>query len=153
MSAEIASRLLNLECECGITSAKHRTWHILAMMLRGLPHISQAKRIKMYYIGNMMAESVQANTTAEKTEGCTKCGATLDTKGYPLWCKKCQAAYRRDYSALRKEMSESRGYAAGVSAFRDHIARKFEAIGTSATFNGSVAAKWVRGEQISMPQD
>jgi len=50
-------------------------------------------------------------------------------------------------------MSETRGYAAGVSAFREHIVKKFEAIGTTATFNGSVAAKWVRGEQISLPQD
>ncbi len=83
----------------------------------------------------------------------TDCGKPLDTSGSPPWCKACRAKYQRDYQSLRKEMSESRGYAAGVSAFRDHIVKKFEAIGTSANFTGSVAAQWVRGEQISMPQD
>ena len=101
----------------------------------------------------MMAESDQMNEEQEKPEGCTKCGGPLDTSGYPLWCKKCQAKWHRQNYALKKELRESRGYAAGVSAFRDHIVKKFEAIGTTATFNGAVAAKWVRGEQISLPQD
>jgi len=112
------------------------------MMLRGLQHNNQAKGEIIYYIGDMESEAK-----------CSRCEGSLDTKGYPLWCKACRAKNQREYNALLKQMSETRGYAAGVSAFRDHIAKKFEAIGTTATFNGAVAAKWVRGEQISLPQD
>jgi len=84
---------------------------------------------------------------------CARCEKPLDTNGSPHWCKACRAKYQREYQLLRVEMSETRGYAAGVSAMREHIVRKFEAIGTTATFNGSVAAQWVRGEQLTMPQD
>lgn len=87
----------------------------------------------------------------------TLCGMILDREGSPKWCKKCWAIYQKEYQENHKEtlrkMTESRGYAAGISAFREHIVKKFEAIGTTATFNGAVAAKWVRGEQITMPQD
>ena len=84
---------------------------------------------------------------------CSKCDGVLDSTGFPKWCKACRRTWDKDYRALKLEMSESRGFAAGVSAARDHIVRKFEAIGTTATFNGAVAAQWVRGEQIPMPQD
>ena len=122
-------------------------------MLRGLQYNRLANRAKMYYIGFMMAESDQMNDEQEKPEGCTKCGGSLDTSGYPLWCKKCQAKWHRQNYALKKELRESRGYAAGVSAFRSHLIQKLEKIPTGYTFNGPTAAEWVRNEQISLPQD
>lgn len=42
-------------------------------------------------------------------------------------------------------MTESRGYAAGVTAFREHIVKKFNALGY-AQFTGVDAAQWVRSE-------
>jgi hypothetical protein len=43
-------------------------------------------------------------------------------------------------------MSETRGFAAGVSALREHLVKKFNAIPPSATFNGPQAAQWVKTE-------
>ena len=113
------------------------------MMLRGLQHNRLAKGEIIYYIGDMELEAK-----------CSKCeSGKVEDEHYPRWCKTCRAKWQREYQALRKDLSETRGYAAGVSAFREHIVKKFEAIGTTATFNGAVAAQWVRGEQISISQD
>lgn len=57
---------------------------------------------------------------------CTKCGGDLDTKGFPLWCKKCQNVYRKQYYAVLKERAQKNGVAAGVQLMRDYLASQFE---------------------------
>ncbi len=60
---------------------------------------------------------------------CGRCTEELDTEGSPRWCKKCRAKYQREYQGLRKEMSETRGYAAGCSAMREFISTYFQQFG------------------------
>ncbi len=60
---------------------------------------------------------------------CSRCEEPLDTDGSPRWCKKCRAKYRREYESTKKEMSESRGYAAGQSAMRAALAGYFYRFG------------------------
>jgi hypothetical protein len=60
---------------------------------------------------------------------CGRCESDLDTEGSPRWCKKCRAKYQREYQSLRKEMNESRGYAAGCSAMRDFMVGYFAQFG------------------------
>lgn len=67
----------------------------------------------------------------------------LDTAGSPPWCKTCRAKYQRDYKAMRAEMSESRGFAAGVSAMRAYLAAHFERLG-SGSFSGYESAHLIR---------
>ena len=75
-----------------------------------------------------------ATDTASKK--CTKCDGPLDTTSYPLWCLKCRAAHRREYEATKKEMSESRGFAAGMNAMREYLARNFRQYGSAGSFTG-----------------
>jgi len=84
---------------------------------------------------------------------CSKCERDLDASGFPRWCKVCRAKYQREWCALRKEMSETRGFAAGVSAFREHLLKKFSAIPASYMFSGPVAAEWVRTEPFNSTQE
>lgn len=72
---------------------------------------------------------------AAAADHCTKCKEPLDTEGYPLFCKACRAKYQREYQAMRKEMSESRGFCAGISAMRALLVREFNAQG-SGSFTG-----------------
>jgi hypothetical protein len=72
----------------------------------------------MYYIISM--------PDAEVLELCSRCEADLDTTGYPKWCKKCRAKYRREYVSLRAQMQETRGFAAGVSAMRAAVEARFQ---------------------------
>jgi hypothetical protein len=81
-------------------------------------------------------------TPVEATRDCSRCEGALDTTGAPAWCKKCRAAYQREYKRLVKDMSESRGFSAGVSALRDALVRQFAASG--GTFTGPMAANWIR---------
>lgn len=81
---------------------------------------------------------------------CTKCESDLDTTGYPLWCKACRAKHKREYEATRKEMTESRGFAAGVTAMREYLAVNFRQYGTAGSFTGLEIAQTimsVRGPQ------
>lgn len=57
---------------------------------------------------------------------CSRCENALDTNGFPKWCKKCRAAYKREYDSLKAQMTEQRGFSAGVSAMRDILATEFE---------------------------
>ena len=89
--------------------------------------------------------------TAPVTEddtACSRCESPIDTTGSPPWCKKCRAKYQREYQTLRKQMSESRGYAAGVAAMRDAIAAEFDRMGRQ-TYSAFSLAQWVRKFQIS----
>lgn len=67
---------------------------------------------------------------------CSKCEGALDTTGYPLWCKSCRAKNKREYEATKKQMQETRGYAAGVSAMRAYLAAQFLKFGTAGSFSG-----------------
>jgi hypothetical protein len=62
---------------------------------------------------------------------CSKCEGVLDTDGYPKWCKACRAKHRREYEATKKEMGETRGYAAGCSAMREFLADYFKSLGNA----------------------
>lgn len=73
----------------------------------------------------------------------TTCANALDTTGSPAWCKECRAKYQRQYKALQKQMSESRGFCAGVSAAKDLIASEFERH-RGVMFSGRDAAHMVR---------
>jgi hypothetical protein len=75
-------------------------------------------------------------TTAVVATTCSKCDGKLDSTGFPHWCKACRAKYKRDYEALRGEMSETRGYAAGVSAMREFLAVNFEGYSPTTLFSG-----------------
>jgi hypothetical protein len=85
----------------------------------------------------------EATVTADTASRCSKCAGPLDRKGYPLECRACWAKRQRDYVATKKEMTESRGFAAGVSAMRAHLAGQFDRIG-SGSFNGYEAAGLIR---------
>lgn len=74
---------------------------------------------------------------------CSKCGSAIDTTGYPVWCKACRAKYQKDYKAARAEMTESRGYAAGIAAMRAHLAGHFDRLGSGA-FTGFEIAGLIR---------
>jgi len=85
-----------------------------------------------------------ATEAAAETKTCSKCEATLDTTGNPQWCKKCRAKNQREYERTRKEMAESRGFSAGVSAAKDFLAREFEGKIRGAMISGNEAARLVR---------
>lgn len=100
--------------------------------------------LKLSQLANV---SALAETPANATGAaalCSKCENALDGVGFPHWCKKCRATYRREYEALRKEMAETRGYAAGVSAMREFVAANFEAYRFPRIFTGQEIAHIVR---------
>jgi SET domain-containing protein len=80
---------------------------------------------------------------------CSKCEKDLDTEGNPKWCKACRAKYQREYQSLKKEMSETRGYAAGCSAMREFIAGYFQQFG-NVRLSGVEAAFMTR--KAGLPQ-
>jgi hypothetical protein len=73
----------------------------------------------------------------------------LDTTGTPYWCKKCRAAYKREYVATQSEMKESRGYAAGISAAKAALAVKFDNYGRTGYFSGVEIAQLIRQADLS----
>lgn len=83
-------------------------------------------------------------TPEETPQQCTKCDQLLDTTGYPLWCKSCRAKHKREYEATKKEMQESRGYCAGMSAMREYLASKFQQYGSAGSFTGYEIAATIR---------
>ncbi len=87
-----------------------------------------------------MIPTVAVETAAE----CSKCEGVLDTTGYPKWCKSCRAKNKREYEATKKEMSETRGFAAGVSAAKAFVASEFETAIRGSMINGFEAARLVR---------
>jgi gentisate 1,2-dioxygenase len=76
------------------------------------------------------------------SDACSKCAGPLDTSGYPLWCRKCRAAHKREYETVRKDLLESKGFVAGREAMRDVLAREFDAQG-SGKFTGTEAARLI----------
>jgi hypothetical protein len=81
---------------------------------------------------------------------CTRCEKDLDTTGYPRWCRACKGKYQREYNATRKEMHETRGFAAGASAFRAAVVARMRLFG-SAHFSGAEVASMVERFQLEMP--
>ena len=82
-----------------------------------------------------------------ETAICSKCEAALDTTGYPKWCKACRATHKREYEATKKEMSETRGFAAGAAAMKAAIANRVAALG-NGKFSGLQIASWIREFQM-----
>lgn len=75
---------------------------------------------------------------------CSRCEKTLDTTGNPRWCKACRAKYQREYRDLESQMTETRGYAAGLSAMREYLAENFARYSPIQTWNGQSIAKIIR---------
>jgi hypothetical protein len=73
---------------------------------------------------------------------CSKCEKPLDSTGFPKWCMDCRAKYRREYDATKKEMAESRSFAAGMTAMREHLAKNFSQYGP-AGFTGTEIARLI----------
>lgn len=74
---------------------------------------------------------------------CSKCGEPVDREipdNTAQWCRACRAKYQREYQAMRKEMTQSRGYAAGVAAMRGFLAENFLNYGTAGSFTGAEIA-------------
>ncbi len=88
----------------------------------------------MYSIG--MTATPTNSPVSSPVSTCSKCDKALDTTGYPLWCRSCRAANKREYENTRREMQESRGYAAGVTAMRHYLAENFRRYGTAGSFSG-----------------
>lgn len=88
-------------------------------------------------------DAIAQEAEQPSSETCSRCQKPLDADGSPRWCKACRAKYQRDYQALKKEMSESRGFAAGCSAMRDTLAKHFEQF-QRARFSGAEIAKMIR---------
>lgn len=82
----------------------------------------------MVYIATKTAVKCITFRLMEGTESklCTKCGGDLDTKGFPLWCKKCQNVYRKQYYAVLKERAQKNGVAAGMQLMREFLAEQFK---------------------------
>lgn len=91
----------------------------------------------------MSSVALSSPTTDERTPICTRCEQPLDTTGTPQWCKQCRATYQREYNATKKQMQESRGYAAGIAAMRDYLAGKFREYGTAGSFTGIEVAHYI----------
>lgn len=87
-----------------------------------------------------LAEPDTHNEPVENPDGCSKCEKPLDTSGYPKWCQACRNAYRTEYNRTRKEMSETRGFCAGVSSAKQFIAREFQTKVGGAQLTGHEAA-------------
>jgi len=83
-------------------------------------------------------DQARADAAAEERK-CSKCGQDLDTEGYPLFCKSCRAKYQREYQQQRKQLVESRGYSAGITAMKFYLAGRFAALG-SGSFTGNEVA-------------
>lgn len=94
-------------------------------------------RTNNYVIGYNHPVSVAAKCTKEE------CPNILDTTGYPKWCSACRNQYQKDYRALAAQMTETRGFAAGVTAMRWAVAQYFVAFG-KAVFSASEVAEMVR---------
>ncbi len=91
----------------------------------------------------------------ESQESCGKCTGALDTEGYPKWCKACRAKYHREYQReylnSKKQMTESKSFAEGVTAMRVYLAENFRRYG-AAGFTGSEIAQTiltVKGPPVS----
>ena len=83
---------------------------------------------------------------------CSKCGKNprADQDGTNPWCLECRAEYQRSYNGLKIEMSESRGFCAGVTAMRHQVIAFFSQW-PSAHFSGTEIA--VKVQQMPGPGD
>lgn len=86
------------------------------------------------------------------TMQCSKCDGVLDTTGTPKWCRACRAKYKREYEATVKEMTESRGYAAGVSAMRDYLAQNFAKYGSCGSFSGYEISQTIKSVRFPIAE-
>ena len=77
---------------------------------------------------------------AEQTDSpelCSRCEKSpLDAEGFPKWCRECRRIYAKENRALKLQLTESRGFAAGVAAMRAHIAAHWGQW-PSAVFSGA----------------
>jgi hypothetical protein len=85
-----------------------------------------------------------ATKAASAEVKCAKCGESCEPGSSRGWCKGCNAAYQREYERTKKEMTESRGYAAGVSAMRDYLIKNFDKYGSAGMFSGYEIADIIR---------
>jgi hypothetical protein len=70
---------------------------------------------------------------------CTKCSEELDTTGYPLWCRKCRAAHKREYEQTRKEMYTNQAFLTGARTMRQSLAVAFDGLGGGQFSGGEIS--------------
>jgi threonine synthase len=75
---------------------------------------------------------------------CSKCGKPGEVAVSPRWCRDCRAKYQREYERTKKEMQETRGYAAGVSAMRAHLVKIFSEIRGGGSFTAQEVAYYIQ---------
>lgn len=90
-----------------------------------------------------VSRETQAVCGREHDSGET-CTNPLDTTGSPPWCRECRAKYQRQYRSIQKQMSEGRGFCAGVVAAKHLLASEFERNIRGAMISGHEAARLVR---------
>lgn len=82
-----------------------------------------------------------------KTRTCSICSTEFETRAEFPWCKTCRATRQREYMAQRGEMDEKRGhakgYAEGVAAAKQFLAREFQQKVGTAQLSGHEAARLV----------
>ena len=78
------------------------------------------------------------------TESCSKCLSSLDTDGYPKWCKSCRAKYRREYEVTRDEMMRAAAFQDGVRATREYLIGEIARRGTAQMLLSALdIARWI----------
>jgi predicted amidophosphoribosyltransferase len=55
------------------------------------------------------------------TTTCSKCHEALDTAGYPRWCRRCRAKYKREYEETRDRQADVQAYLRGAAAFKADV--------------------------------
>ena len=68
---------------------------------------------------------------ADEKTMCSKCESSeVESDGYPRWCNRCKASYKREYEATKAGRAEKKGFAAGVTAMREVLSDEFEKLGS-----------------------
>ena len=86
-----------------------------------------------------MAKDSNGTATAEM---CSKCGERPKAQSHE-WCKECKSELQKRYDEDRHKMFQAKGYALGISEFREMLASEFERLGTGY-FRGDECAALVR---------
>lgn len=72
---------------------------------------------------------------------CSQCGTEPASSTSPAWCKKCRAAYQREYTGTVVDVAERRGFRQGAEAMRKHLVDEFlKAPPSGLMMAGEVAA-------------
>ena len=77
-------------------------------------------------------------------ENCTNPRADQDPNASNRHCQPCKTTAERRRQMDKKEQENGKGYAAGIEAMRELLAREFAAFGDGGNFSGKDAALLIR---------